>query len=126
MRNLNSVHLIGRVGREPALRYSPDGQPVTTLSVATDRPGAKDSATVEWHRVVLRDRLAEVANRYLGRGRLIYIAGRLTYRQWQDAEGHQRQITEIAASDLVLLDHRPETQAPQQPGDQTDGDEPPF
>jgi single-strand DNA-binding protein len=126
MRNLNAVHLIGRVGREPALRYGPDGQPVTTLSVATDRPGEKDSATVEWHRVVLRGRLAEIANRYLGRGRLIYIAGRLTYRQWQDAEGHRRQITEIAASDLVLLDHRPKARAPQPPGDQTDGDALPF
>jgi single-strand DNA-binding protein len=126
MRHLNAVHLIGRVGREPALRYTPDGQPVTTLRVATDRPGSKDTATVEWHRVVLRDRLAEVANRYLGRGRLVYVAGRLTCRQWQDAEGHQRQITEIAASDLLLLDHRPEVPAPQQPGDQTDGDALPF
>ena len=126
MKTFQVTYLIGRVGREPALRYTPDGQPVTTLSVATDQPGAKNTATVEWHRVVLRDRLAEVANRYLGRGRLIYIAGRLTYRQWQDAEGHQRQITEIAASDLVLLDHRPEGSAQQQPGDQTDEDALPF
>lgn len=126
MRHLNEIHLIGRLGKEPALRYTPAGQPVATLSVATGRPGPQDSAAVDWHRVILRGRLAEVANRLLGRGRLVYIAGRLTYRRWQDADGHQRQITEIAATELLLLDHRPAATAAPQGADSTDGDDLPF
>ena len=69
MRALNAVHLIGRLGGEPLMRYTPDGKAVTTLSLATDRPGTKDTTSPDWHRVVLYGRLAEVANQYLAKGR---------------------------------------------------------
>jgi len=108
------------------MRYTPDGQAVTTLSLATDRRGAKDSAAPDWHRVVLYGRLAEVANQYLAKGRLVFVAGRLTYRQWKDDKGRQRQVTEVVASDLVLLDRRPEAPPAEEAGVQADGDELPF
>ena len=108
------------------MRYTPDGKTVTTLSLATDRPGAKDTTSPDWHRVVLYGRLAEVANQYLAKGRLVFVAGRLTYRRWKDDKGQQRQVAEVVASDLVLLDRRPEAPPAEEAGAQADGDELPF
>lgn len=126
MKSLSVAYLIGRVVREPELRYTPDDQAVTTLSVATDRPGSKEDAGPDWHRCVLFGRLAQVANQYVGRGRLVYIAGRLTYRSWKDGDGHQRQVAEIIARELVLLDRRPDASPADAPSEQSDDTDLPF
>lgn len=126
MHSLNSVHLLGRLGRDPEMRYTPEGQPVTTLSLATDRLGAHRTSETDWHRVVFKGRLAEVANQYLARGRLVYLAGRLTYRQWKDAKGQSRQITEVVGAELVLLDRRPDATPPTPADEQVGDDDLPF
>jgi single-strand DNA-binding protein len=114
--NLNRVELIGRLGHEPELRYTADSQAVAKLSLATDRrsrPGAEPET--DWHQIVCWGKLAEFAGQYLAKGRLVFVAGRLTYRSWEGKDGQQRHTTEIVASELIPLDRRPE--AP--PGDAT-------
>lgn len=127
--SLNLVQLIGRTGREPEMRYAANGQPVTTFSLATDRRTSKreDSAGPDWHRVVAFGALAEFSNQYLARGRLVYIAGRLSYRSWTGQDGQQRHSTEIVASDVVLLDRRPSGEAADAvDGQVVSGDDLPF
>jgi len=112
--SLNSVHLIGRAGREPEMRYTSSGQPVTTFSLATDRRTSKldDDPGPDWHRVVCWGKLAEFSNQYLTKGRLVYIAGRLAYRTWTGQDGQPRHSTDIVASDVLLLDRRPDGELP--------------
>jgi single-strand DNA-binding protein len=112
---LNRLEIIGRLGHDPEMRFLPEGQATTRFSVATDRP-AKPGAEAEtdWHQVVCFGKLAEFAGQYLARGRLVFVAGRLTYRQWEDKQGQKRRSTEIVARELILLDRRPEAE-PQEP-----------
>jgi single-strand DNA-binding protein len=112
--SVNHVQLIGRTGREPEMRYTSNGQPVTTFSLATDRRTSKreEGAGPDWHRVVAFGTLAEFSNQYLAKGRLVYVAGRLSYRSWTGQDGQQRHSTEIVASDVVLLDRRPSGEIP--------------
>ena len=108
--SVNRAELIGRLGRDPDMRYTPEGHVVTKFSVATDRPtkpGAESET--DWHQVVCWGPLAEFAGQYLGKGRLVYIAGRITYRSWDGKDGQKRYATEIVASEVIALDRRPES-----------------
>ena len=107
---LNKAMIIGRLGRDPELRYSQSGSPVCTLSVATDegytdRDGKKVDRT-EWHRVVLYSKAAENCNQFLKKGSLVYVEGSLQTRKWQDQQGQDRYTTEIKAQRVQFLDKR--------------------
>ncbi len=107
---LNKVMIIGRLGRDPELRYSQTGTPMANLNVATDesyvdREGNKVERT-EWHRVVVFQRQAENCANYLGKGSLVYVEGSLTTRKWQDQQGQDRYTTEIKAQRVQFLDRK--------------------
>ena len=112
MSSINRIELLGHTGADPEIRYTPDGTPVATLSIATNRYW-KDKKTgeqhedVEWTRVVLWGRLAEVAEKYLRKGSRCHIDGRLRTRKWQDKHtGQDRYTTEVVGLSLILLDRR--------------------
>ena len=111
-RGLNKVLIIGRVGRDPEMRYTPSGRPVTTFSVGTSRSwntadGERRTET-EWFNVVVWSNLAEICKQYLCKDRLVYIEGRLQTRHWEDQEGHKRSATEIVANEMIMLEDRRE------------------
>jgi single-strand DNA-binding protein len=110
MASVNKVILVGNLGRDPEVRYMPDGGAVTNISVATtdvwkDKGGEKQERT-EWHRVVFFAKLAEIAGEYLKKGSQVYIEGRLQTRKWQDKEGQDRYTTEIVAERMQMLGAR--------------------
>ncbi|WP_297670278.1 single-stranded DNA-binding protein [uncultured Desulfovibrio sp.] len=107
---LNKVMIIGRLGRDPELRYTQSGAPVATLNVATDesytdRDGNKVERT-EWHRVSVFQRQAENCANYLTKGSLVYVEGSLQTRKWQDQQGQDRYTTEIKAQRVQFLDRK--------------------
>jgi single-strand DNA-binding protein len=119
MASVNKVILIGNLGRDPEVRYSPSGTAVCNITIATsrrwkDKTSGDAQEETEWHRVVLYDRQAEVAGQYLKKGRPVYIEGRLKTRKWTDKDGVERYTTEVIASDLKFLGGREEGDAPQQ------------
>ena len=107
---LNKVMIIGRLGRDPELRYTQSGSPVVSLRIATDESYTdKDGQRVErteWHSVVVFQRSAEICNQYLRKGSLVYVEGKLTTRKWQDQNGQDRYTTEIRADRVQFLDRR--------------------
>ena len=111
MASVNKVILIGNCGRDPEVRYTPNGNAVCNVTVATSRQwknkdsGEKQEET-EWHRVVFYDRLAEIAGEYLKKGRSVYVEGRLKTRKWQDKDGAEKYTTEIIAMEMQLLGSR--------------------
>lgn len=111
MASINKVILIGNLGRDPELRYTPSGAAVCNVSIATTRNWkSKESGErveeTEWHRVVFYDRLAEIAGEYLKKGRPVYVEGRLKTRKWQDKEGKDNYTTEIVAEQMQMLGSR--------------------
>ena len=107
MGSVNKVILVGNLGRDAELRYTPGGAAVATINMATtdvykDREGQKKEDT-QWHRVILWGRTAESLNEYLTKGKQIYVEGRLQTRQWDDKEGNKRYTTEIRGDRIVLL-----------------------
>jgi len=111
MASINKVILIGNLGRDPEVRYTPNGNAVCNVSVATTRTWKnKDSGDraeeTEWHRVVFYDRLAEIAGEYLKKGRSVYVEGRLKTRKWQDKEGKDQYTTEVIADNMQMLGGR--------------------
>lgn len=111
-RGLNKVLIIGRIGRDPEMRYTPSGRPVTTFSVGTSRSwntseGEKRTET-EWFNVVAWSNLAEICKQHLSKDRLVYIEGRLQTRHWEDQEGNKHSATEIVANEMILLEDRRE------------------
>ena len=113
-RGLNKVMLIGRLGRDPEMRFTPSGRPVTTFSIGTTRRwstsnGERRSET-EWFNVVAWSNLAEICKKNLKNGSLVYIEGRLQNRLWDDAEGYKNFATEIVANGMIMLDARPESE----------------
>jgi single-strand DNA-binding protein len=109
-RGLNRAQLIGRLGKDPEMRYTKQGTAVTSFSVATggkwtDRDGNERDDT-EWHRVVAWNKLAEICNQYLSKGKQVYIEGRLQTRKWQDQSGNDRYTTEIIANDMLMLGNK--------------------
>lgn len=110
MRGINKVILIGNLGKDPDVQYLEGNIAVAKFSLATtethkDKTGKLISQT-EWHNVVLWRGLAELTQKYLHKGSLVYIEGRLRTRSWDDKEGHKRTITEIVADNLTMLDKR--------------------
>ncbi|MEJ2755063.1 MAG: single-stranded DNA-binding protein, partial [Gammaproteobacteria bacterium] len=110
-RGVNTVILIGNLGNDPETRFMPSGGAVTNLSLATseswkDKQTGAPQERTEWHRVVMFNRLAEIAAEYLKKGSKVYIMGSLRTRKWQDNNGQDRYTTEIVASDMQMLDSR--------------------
>jgi single-strand DNA-binding protein len=111
MASVNKVIVVGNLGRDPEVRYTPGGAAICNVSIATTRnwkdknTGEKQEET-EWHRVVFYDRLAEIAGEYLKKGRPVYVEGRLKTRKWQDKEGKDNYTTEIIAQEMQLLGGR--------------------
>lgn len=109
-RGLNKVMIIGNVGRDPEMRYTPSGKPVTSFSVATSRSwvnaqGERREAT-EWFNVVAWRDLAEICSQCLTKGSRVYIEGRLQTRSWEDQEGQKHYRTELVANEIIVLDSR--------------------
>jgi single-strand DNA-binding protein len=119
---VNKAILIGRLGKDPEVRYTPDGTMVTTFRMATDeqwkdKNGEKVQRT-EWHQIVTYRKLAEICGNYLVKGKLVFIEGRIQTRSWEDKEGVKRYTTEIVANDMKMLDSKGQTKA----GDDTTPD----
>ncbi|CAM4328907.1 Single-stranded DNA-binding protein [Bordetella tumbae] len=112
MASVNKVILVGNLGRDPEVRYSPDGAAICNVSIATtsqwkDKASGERREETEWHRVVMYNRLAEIAGEYLKKGRPVYIEGRLKTRKWQDKDtGADRYSTEIVADQMQMLGGR--------------------
>ena len=107
---INKVILIGNLGADPEIRYTQDGTPAASFTVATtetwkDKSGAKQEST-EWHRVTAWRRLAEICGEYLSKGSRVYIEGKLQTRKWQDQNGNDRYTTEIVAREMKMLSPR--------------------
>ncbi|HQK99375.1 MAG TPA: single-stranded DNA-binding protein [Smithellaceae bacterium] len=107
---INKAILVGRLGKDPEVRYTQDGTMVTTFNLATDenwkdKAGEKNQRT-EWHRIVTFGKLAEICGNYLVKGKLVYIEGRIQTRSWDDKDGVKRYTTEIVASDMKMLDSK--------------------
>jgi single-strand DNA-binding protein len=132
MRGLNKVMIIGHLGREPELRYTPGGKAVASFAVETKRdwtsPDGQRHEESEWFNVVAWGSLAEICKQHLARGQQVYVEGRLQTRGWEDGEGKRHYRTEIVAHEMVILgprrqhlDHHPED--PHQGAHATDEDE---
>lgn len=112
MASVNKVILVGNLGRDPEVRYSPDGAAICNVSIATtsawkDKASGERREETEWHRVVFYNRLAEIAGEYLKKGRSVYVEGRLKTRKWQDKEtGADRYSTDIVADQMQMLGGR--------------------
>ncbi len=112
MASVNKVILVGNLGRDPEVRYSPDGAAICNVSIATtsqwkDRNTGEKREETEWHRVVFYNRLAEIAGEYLKKGRSVYIEGRIKTRKYQDKEtGADRYATDIVAEQMQMLGGR--------------------
>lgn len=106
--DLNKVQIIGRITQDIEMRQTPNGQNVTTLSIATNRNWTDGSGArqeqAEFHNVVLWAKLAEIANQYLQKGRKVYIEGRLQTRSWEAQDGSKRYRTEIVGENMIMLD----------------------
>ena len=121
MPSVNRLVLVGRLGRSPEMRYTPEGQAVTHFSLATDRPTkAGAERETDWHQVVSFGKVAEFAGQYLDRGRLVCVIGRITYRSWEGRDGQTRRMTEIDASDVVALDRKPSVEGEENAAEGTD------
>ena len=113
MASLNKAILIGNLGKDPEMRFMPNGDAVVNFSIATtesykDRDGNKQDKT-EWHNITIYGKLAEIANQYLKKGRSVYIEGRIQTRKWQDKNGQDRYTTEIIATAMQMLGERAES-----------------
>jgi single-strand DNA-binding protein len=121
-RGVNKVILVGHLGKDPEVRYSPTGGAVANITLATseswkDKTSGEKQERTEWHRVVFFGRLAEIAGEYLKKGAQIFVEGRLQTRKWQDKEGKDRYTTEIVANDMQMLGSREGRGAPADHGD---------
>jgi len=111
MASVNKVIIVGNLGRDPEVRYTPEGAAICNVSVATtsqwkDRNSGERREETEWHRVVMYNRLAEIAGEYLRKGRPVYIEGRLKTRKWTDKDNIDRYTTEIVADQMQMLGGR--------------------
>lgn len=111
MASVNKVILVGNLGRDPEVRYSSEGSAICNISIATtsnwkDKSSGERREETEWHRVVMYNRLAEIAGEYLRKGRPVYIEGRLRTRKWQNKEGQDQYTTEVIADQMQMLGGR--------------------
>ena len=110
-RGVNKVILVGNLGKDPEVRYMPNGNAVANITLATseswkDKQTGEQQEKTEWHRVVMFRRLGEIAGEYLKKGSQVYIEGRLQTRKWQDNTGNDRYTTEIVADEMQMLGSR--------------------
>lgn len=122
-RGLNKVQIIGHLGKDPEMRYTPSGKPVTTFSVAVTRTwnsvdGERHNET-EWFNIVAWGPLAETCKNFLSKGRHVYIEGRLQTRRWEDKEGAKHTAVEIVASEMIMLGDRRDSNNQNQETEQT-------
>jgi single-strand DNA-binding protein len=128
-RGLNKVMIIGHLGRDPEMRYTPSGRPVTTYTVATSRSwntvdGERHSET-EWFNIVAWGNLAEICKQYLTKGQQVYIEGRLQTRRWEDKEGNKHSNVEIVANEMIFIgDHRDANNTDNHPTEAAEESEP--
>jgi len=111
-RGVNKVILVGNLGKDPEVRYSPNGSAMANVTIATaeswkDKQSGEKQEKTEWHRVVFFNRLAEIVGEYLKKGSQVYIEGRLQTRKWQGQDGQDRYTTEIVANEMQMLGSRP-------------------
>ncbi len=111
MAGINKVILVGNLGRDPEVRYSAKGSAIANITIATseqwtDKQSGQKQEKTEWHRVVLFNRLGEIAGEYLKKGSQVYIEGKLQTRKWQDNNGQDRYTTEIVANEMQMLGSR--------------------
>jgi len=121
MASVNKAILIGNLGRDPEVRYSPDGAAICNVTIATssqwkDKNTGERREETEWHRVVFYNRLAEIAGEYLRKGRPVYVEGRIKTRKWQGQDGQDRYTTEIVADQMQMLGNREGTGDPNMRG----------
>jgi single-strand DNA-binding protein len=112
--SVNKVILIGRLGKDPELKYTPSGAPVAKFSIATDevfknRAGEQQKRT-EWHNIVAWNKLAEICGEYLTKGKQVYIEGSIQSRQWEDQSGNKRTSYEIVARQMTMLGSRSDSE----------------
>ena len=117
MASVNKVTIIGNLGRDPEVRYTPDGASITNVTIATtdtwkDKATGEKKEATEWHRVVFFGKLAEIAGQYLKKGRQVYVEGALRTRKWTDKEGQERYTTEIRGDQMTMLGSRQGMGAP--------------
>jgi single-strand DNA-binding protein len=125
-RGLNKVMVIGHLGRDPEMRYTPSGRPVTTFTIAVSRSwntadGERRTET-EWFNIVAWGNLAEICKQYLYKGQQIYIEGRLQTRRWEDKEGQKHTSVEVVANEMMMLGERRDNSSQSQ--EETQSDEP--
>ena len=135
MPSLNKVTVIGNVGNEPEMRFTPNGKPVTSFSVATNwaynTPEGERKQETEWFNIVAWNRLAEQCNQFLGKGRLVYVEGRLRTRNWEGQDGQQHSRPEVIANRVIFLDKKaagflPEDKIDDSGGGELEPDDVPF
>lgn len=105
-KTINKVDLLGRVGTDPEMRYTPGGTAVTQLRLATDRPRQNGETETDWHTVTCWGKLAEAVHQYVNKGERIYVAGRLVEKTYETADGQRRHSAEVHAAEVVFLDNR--------------------
>ena len=108
MAGLCKVTLIGNVGRDPEIRYTSNGTAVVNISVATTWKKKGGEEHTQWHRITIYDKLAEITNSYVRKGRQVFIEGRLNYSTYTDRDGNEKHQTEIIASELLILGSKEE------------------
>jgi single-strand DNA-binding protein len=127
-RGLNKVMVIGHLGKDPEMRYTPSGRPVTTFSVAVSRSwntadGERRSET-EWFNIVAWGNLAEICKQYLHKGQQVYIEGRLQTRRWEDKEGQKHTSVEVVANEMLMLGDRRDNKGSQESDQDEESQEP--
>jgi single-strand DNA-binding protein len=127
-RGLNKVMAIGHLGKDPEMRYTPSGRPVTTFSVAVSRSwntadGERRSET-EWFNIVAWGNLAEICKQYLHKGQQVYIEGRLQTRRWEDKEGQKHTSVEVVANEMLMLGDRRDNKGSQESNQDEESQEP--
>ena len=103
-RTINKVELLGRVGTDPEMRYTPNGTAVTNLRLATDRYRRDGEDATDWHTVIVWGKTAEAVNNYVQKGQRVYVAGRLVQNSWEGDDGQRRHRTEVHTREVVFLD----------------------
>lgn len=128
MSGLNKAMVIGRLGKDPEMKYTNSGSAIANFTIATsedwkDKASGEKKSKTEWHRVVAFGKLGEICGEYLSKGKQVYIEGRLQTRVWDDKDGNKRYTTEIVASDMQMLDRAEKTNN-QKPENKPDDDIP--
>ena len=123
MRGINKVILVGTLGKDPETKTFPNGGSLTQFSIATsdswtDKNTGERKEQTEWHRIVLQNKLGEIAQQYLHKGSKVYVEGSLRTRQWTDQDGQERYTTEVRGSNIQLLDSKGDNQQQNQGGNQ--------